>query len=246
MGQELAYEMGLIPGDQLTFISPTETEGPLESVPRLKRYVIEGVYHSGLPEAGAAYGVCDEGAVRSFLRRQNAVSEWEISVKDFENAPAIAREAQKLAPQFKVQDWIQLNAHLFASLRLERISMFIILGVHHYRGFLQYRHDADFDGAGEKARDLDHEGDGRASRPGRGDLFVRGILIGGLGVGGGLLLGGLLCSILRRYEFITLPDIYYDRTLPVTFDPRYYVLVAVCAVMIVLAACRSEPQSCAS
>lgn len=237
VGQELAYEMGLIPGDPLTFISPTETEGPLESVPRLKRYVIEGVYHSGLPEQELHTVFATEGAVRSFLRRQNAVSEWEISVTDFEKAPAIAREVRELAPQFKVQDWIQLNAHLFASLRLERISMFIILA------FIIIV--ASFNIVTtltlmvlEKKREISIMKAMGARHGQVAAIFLsEGILIGGLGVGGGILLGGLLCSILRRYEFITLPDIYYDRTLPVTFDPRYYVLVAVCAVMIVLGAC---------
>ena len=68
-------------------------------------------------------------------------------------------------------------------------------------------------------------------------FLAEGILIGGIGVGGGIFFGFILCMLLRRYEFIKLPDIYYDRTLPVTFDATYYLLVATCAVLIVLAAC---------
>lgn len=45
IGQELANEMNLIPGDQLSLISPTETEGPLGSVPWLKRFVCQGIYN---------------------------------------------------------------------------------------------------------------------------------------------------------------------------------------------------------
>jgi lipoprotein-releasing system permease protein len=237
VGQELAYEMSLIPGDSLTFISPTETEGPLESVPRLKRYVVEGVYHSGLPEQELHTVFATEGAVRSFLRRQDAVSEWEVAVTDFEKAPAIAREVQKLSPEFRSQDWIQLNAHLFASLRLERVSMFVILA------FIIVV--ASFNIVTtltlmvlEKKREISIMKAMGARHGQVAAIFLaEGILIGAVGVGGGIVLGGLICSVLRRYEFITLPDIYYDRTLPVTFDPRYYVLVAVCSVLIVLGAC---------
>jgi lipoprotein-releasing system permease protein len=237
IGQELAYEMGVIPGDQLTFISPTETEGPLESVPRLKRYVVEGVYHSGLPEQELHTVFAPEGAVRSFLRRQDAVSQWEITVKDFEKAPAIAKKVRALAPQFKVQDWVELNTHLFASLRLERVSMFVILA------FIIIV--ASFNIVTtltlmvlEKKREISILKAMGARHGQVAAIFLaEGILIGGVGVGGGIGLGGLLCSILKRYEFIQLPDIYYDRTLPVTFDPRYYVGVAACALLIVLAAC---------
>jgi lipoprotein-releasing system permease protein len=68
-------------------------------------------------------------------------------------------------------------------------------------------------------------------------FLSEGLLIGALGVGGGLVLSFLICSMLRRYEFITLPDVYYDRTLPVTFQPLYYFGVAACAIVIVLFAC---------
>jgi lipoprotein-releasing system permease protein len=68
-------------------------------------------------------------------------------------------------------------------------------------------------------------------------FLAEGLLIGVLGTGGGLALGFLICSLLRRYEFITLPDIYYDRTLPVTFNGLYYGLVAFSALVIVLIAC---------
>jgi lipoprotein-releasing system permease protein len=237
VGQELAYELGVIPGDQVTFISPTETEGPMAAVPRLKRYVIEGVYHSGLPEQELHTVFAAEGAVRSFLRRTDAVSQWEVSVRDFDQAPRVARGIRALAPEFKVQDWIELNAHLFASLRLERVSMFVILA------FIIVV--ASFNIVTtltlmvlEKKRDISIL-KAMGARHGQvaAVFLAEGILIGAVGVGGGIALGGMLCATLRHYEFIQLPDIYYDRNLPVTFNPAYYGLVAVCAVLIVLAAC---------
>jgi lipoprotein-releasing system permease protein len=237
VGQELAYEMGLIPGDPVTFVSPTETEGPLESVPRLKKYVVEGIYRSGTPEQELHTVYAAEGAVRSFLRRQDALSQWEVTVTDFERAPQIAERIRKVAPGFKVQDWIQMNAHLFASLRLERISMFIILA------FIIVV--ASFNIVTtltlmvlEKKREISILKAMGARHGQVASIFLaEGLLIGGLGVTGGVLLGGLLCGFLRQYPVIQLPDVYYDRNLPVTFDVRYYVIVALCAVLIVLAAC---------
>jgi lipoprotein-releasing system permease protein len=226
-----------VPGDQATLISPTETEGPMDSVPRLKRYQILGVYHNGLPEQELHTVFAPESGVRSFLRRNNVVTEWEISVKEFDRAPAVAAELRKLAPQFKIEDWIQLNSHLFASLKLERLSMFVILA------FIVVV--ASFNIVTtltllvlEKKREISIM-KAMGARHGQvaAVFLAEGILIGGIGVGGGIILGLVICFLLRRYEFITLPDIYYDRTLPVTFDVTYYILVATCAVLIVLAAC---------
>jgi lipoprotein-releasing system permease protein len=237
MGQELAYEMGLIPGDQVTLISPIEMEGPLSRVPRFKKYVVEGIYHSGLPEQELHTLFAKEESVRSFLRKSDVVSQWEISVKNFDQAPQIADQLRARLPTLKTQDWIQLNSHLFASLRLERMSMFIILA------FIIVV--ASFNIVTtltlmvlEKKREISILKAMGARHGQVASIFLaEGLLIGTLGVGGGAGLGFLICILLKRYEFITLPDIYYDRTLPVTFQPAYYLGVCVCALVIVLTAC---------
>ncbi|MCM2278363.1 MAG: ABC transporter permease [Oligoflexia bacterium] len=237
VGQELAYEMGLIPGDQVTLISPTEMEGPLGGVPRLKRYVVEGVYHSGLPEQEAHTAFASDSAVRSFLRKAGVVSQWELTVKDFDRAPKIADRIRKEVPKLKVQDWVQLNSHLFASLRLERIAMGVILA------FIVIV--ASFNIVTtltlmvlEKKREISILKAMGARHGEVGAIFLsEGIFIGGIGIFGGTLLGFVLCTILKRYEFIQLPDIYYDRTLPVTFNAWYYAGVAAAAFVIVIAAC---------
>ena len=237
LGQELAYEMGLIPGDEVTLVSPTETEGPFDNIPRLKKYVLEGIYHSGLPEQELHTAFAREDDVRSFLRKSQVVSHWEITVKDFNRAPEVAAHIRELYPHLKVQDWIQLNSHLFASLRLERFSMFIILA------FIIIV--ASFNIVTtltlmvlEKKREISiFKAMGARNGQVAAIFLAEGLFIGTLGVGGGAAFGFLVCSLLRRYEFITLPDIYYDRTLPVTFDPRYYVLVSLAGLVIVLIAC---------
>lgn len=237
LGQELAYEMGLIPGDSVTLVSPTETEGPLEAVPRLKRFIVQGIYHSGLPEQELHTAFATEGAVQSFLKRAHVVSQWEVAVKDFNRAPDIATQIRSEYPTLKVQDWIQMNSHLFASLRLERLSMFIILA------FIIIV--ASFNIVTtltlmvlEKKREISILKTMGARNGQVAAIFLaEGLLIGSLGVGGGAGFGFLICTMLRRYEFITLPEIYYDRTLPVTFDLRYYAFVSLCGFLIVLAAC---------
>jgi lipoprotein-releasing system permease protein len=229
--------MGLIAGDQVTLISPTETEGPMSAVPRLKHFVVEGIYHSGVPDQEFHTVFTNEGAVSSFLRKSKAVSQWEVTVKDFERAPEVADEIRKNAAGFKVQDWIQLNSHLFASLKLERVSMFVILA------FIVIV--ASFNIVTtltlmvlEKKREISILRAMGAREGAIAAIFLaEGLLIGGFGVAGGLGLGFTICLILRKGEFIQLPEVFYDRTLPVTFDARYYMIVGLCAIVIVLLAC---------
>jgi len=237
IGQELAYELGIIPGDLVTLISPTETEGPLQAVPRMKRFAIEGVYHSGLPEQELHTVFTTDTSVRSFLRRSQVLSQWEVAVKDFDRAPQVAEVIREIVPELKVQDWIQMNSHLFASLRLERLSMFVILAFIIVVASFNIVTTLTLMVLEKKKEISILKAMGARNTQISAIFLAEGLLIGALGVGGGVGFGFFICSILRRYEFITLPDIYYDRKLPVTFDLHYYLLVAVCAVLIVLAAC---------
>jgi lipoprotein-releasing system permease protein len=237
VGKELAQEMHLLVGDQATLISPTETEGPMSSVPRMKRFVIEGIYETGIPEQELQVAFARAPSVRSYLRKSGVISSFELTVRDFEQAPRIAREIQKQLPAFRVQDWMQMNGRLFGSLKLERTAMFIILA------FIVVV--ASFNIVTtltlmvlEKKKEISIL---RAMGARMGEVAAiflsEGIFIGVLGVGGGTVSGLALCGVLKRWEFIQLPDIYYDRTLPVLIDPVLIILVAIAATFIVLTAC---------
>jgi lipoprotein-releasing system permease protein len=199
--------------------------------------VVEGIYRSGVPEQELHTIFATEGAVSSFLRKAKVVSQWEITVKDFDRAPDVANEIRSIAPQFKVQDWVQLNSDLFWSLKLERISMFVILA------FIVIV--ASFNIVTtltlmvlEKKREISILRAMGAREGAVAAIFLaEGLLIGASGIAGGLGLGFVICLVLRKYDFIQLPDVFYDRTLPVTFDARYYMGVGFCAIVIVLVAC---------
>lgn len=237
IGQELAYELGLVSGDFVTLVSPTETDGPGGEIPRLKKFMIEGVYHSGLPEQELHTVFAQEGAVRSFLKKADVVSQWEITVPDFDEAPAIAAQIRDVAPELKVQDWIQLNSSLFASLQLERLSMFIILAFIIVVASFNIVTTLTMMVLEKKKEISILKAMGARHAQVAAIFLAEGGLIGTVGVSLGVAMGYGICSLLKNYEFIQLPDIYYDRTLPVTFDYRYYVGVALIAIVIVLSAC---------
>lgn len=234
LGQSLADEMDLIPGELVTVISPTETDGPFSTIPRLKRYMVGGIYRSGVPEQELHTVYAELGSVRAFLRHSGIVSQWEIVLKDYNRASSFKTELQEYGGPFRVRDWQDLNAHLFASLKLERLAMFISLV------FIVIV--ASFNIVTtltlmvlEKKREISILKAMGAQDSEVGAIFLaEGILIGGVGTLAGMLLGFGICVSLRRWEFIQLPDIYFDRTLPVSFLPQYYLLIAVSALLIVL------------
>ncbi|MEW6056310.1 MAG: ABC transporter permease [Bdellovibrionota bacterium] len=235
MGAEMGFELGIVPGDRVTVVSPVESEGPFGAVPRVKRYVIEGIYKTGVPEQELHVVFSADKDVESFLKQSGLLSQIEIRVGTLEEAPGAARAIEKvLGNAYLVRPWQVLNAHLFQSLQLERTAMFCIL--------IFIVIVATFNIVStltmmvlEKKRGLSILRAMGATRRQVGSIFLwEGLAIGLIGVVGGTIIGIVICEVLRRYPIIELPEVYYDRTLPVVVQPTGILIVVVSALVIVL------------
>ncbi len=233
IGRELAYEMNLIPGDFVTVISPSRMEGPFQNIPRIKRFVVEGIYQLGVPDQESHVAFTPIGNMENFLRRKGVVSEVEIALRDSSRSSAFVKRYFSAMPDLRVRDWNELNQNLFASMRLERLAMFLILLFTVVISSLNIVSTLTLL-VQEKIREISIL-KAMGAAPGKiRDIFVwKGILIGGTGVLFGALGAIGICILLSRYPFITLPDVYYDRTLPVSFDPVYFAGVPLISFVIV-------------
>jgi lipoprotein-releasing system permease protein len=125
IGKSLAVELGLKLGDPIVVISPASL-GAGAGTPRLRRFVVGGLFYSGMYEFdsslifvalkdGAAL-LADDPQLESGLER------------DLFAAPAIGRRIAAFAgPGFTITNWTQDNAALFAALKLEKFTYFLVL-----------------------------------------------------------------------------------------------------------------------
>ncbi len=238
MGQEMAFEIAVVPGDRVTVVSPVETEGPLGAVPRVKKFVVAGVYKTGIPEQELHVVFAPIAGVESFLHQSGFVNQIEVRLSRFEDAGIAAEKTRALVesvnPAFSARSWQELNAHLFRSLRLERTAMFCIL--------IFIIVVASFNIVStltmmvtEKKLSLSILRAMGATPAQIGNVFLwEGFAIGGVGILLGLVTSLLICWGLRKFPLIELPDFYYDRTLPVVVSASSVVWVVVVTLAVVL------------
>lgn len=237
LGKELAYQLNVLPGDRVQVISPTETEGPLESVPRIRSFRVDGIFESGLPEKDLHTVYASLEAVQDFLARPGLVNRVEVSVRDFERSEKSGGQIRgELGDAFRVQDWNELNAHLFASLKLERITMFVILAmivlVASFNIVTSLRMTVV-----EKRKEIAIlQAMGATGKQIGGIFLVQGAVIGNIGTLIGLMAGLGITLMLKTYPVIELPDIFYDRSLPVKISPWFISLIVFTAMVIVVLA----------
>jgi lipoprotein-releasing system permease protein len=237
IGKELAYDLSVIPGDFITVINPSVSEGPLGTIPRFRRFVVAGIYSSGVPdqELGVAYTSLSEAEVISKTRGR--VSQLEIFVENPQDALAIAaRLKRELKGVAEIQSWRDQNAALFFSMKLERFAMFVVLAFAVLIATLNIVSTLSLL-VQEKRREI-----GILRTLGSTDknisslFFLQGLRLGVLGVLGGLVLSGVVVFTLQNVSIIALPEIYFDRHLPVAIEWMTFFVTAAVSLMFVLLA----------
>ena len=127
LGAELARQLGVLPGDKLTVITPGGQVTPAGVVPRLKQFTVSGIFEVGHYEYDSGLALIHlDDAARLF--RLEGPAGVQLRLSDVQQARRAAAElGQRLGPDWIVRDWTRTNAQWFDAVQIEKRMMFIIL-----------------------------------------------------------------------------------------------------------------------
>jgi lipoprotein-releasing system permease protein len=238
VGKDVARQLGLLIGDPVNVISPIATPTAVGMVPRVKRFVVVGLFDSGMAEYDASLIYMDLANAQKFFDLDATVTGIEVRVNDVYQANAVGdRVRDALGFPFRVRDWMEINHNLFSALKLEKTVYFIVL--------LLIVLVAAFNIVAtlimvvmEKRKDIAILKSMGATRAGVGRIFIfKGMIIGIVGTLLGNAGGYIACVLLKRYHFIELPkDVFYVNTVPVKMYPEYFIAVTAASLLICLLA----------
>lgn len=234
VGRELLRRIGANLGDEITLLSPEGKLTPLGRTPNTGKFNVCAVFDSGMYEYDASMAYISLRQAQDFLGLGDRVTGLEIRVKDVYKTDSIAENIQEvLGYPFWTKDWKAMNRSLFSALKLEKITMFVILIMIVLVGALNIISTLVMV-VMEKTRDVAILRAMGASAKSIMLVFVlQGLLVGIVGTVAGLASGLGICHILAKYKFISLPsDIYYISTLPVRVELGDVWFVAFAAVII--------------
>jgi lipoprotein-releasing system permease protein len=227
IGKELAAYLGLRLGANLLIYSAQGKQNNLKVV---------GVFNSGMYEYDLNLIFTNVKTAQGILGLKDKFSAIAVKLDDLYLADKIRSQLGKiLGFDYSLKTWMEANQNFFAALKLEKLTMFIILAL--------IVLVASFNIVStlvvmvvEKTKDIGIlKAIGMSSRQIRKIFTYQGILIGGLGTFLGTLGGLALCGLLKRYQFIKLPqDIYYLDRLPVSVVWSDIVLIILAALGITL------------
>ena len=229
----------MVEGDTVYLISFRGMVSPIGHVPAMKRFRVAGFFASGMYQFDEAYAFVRLADAQRILKMGDTVSGIEIRVKDIYQADKIAEQIKKnLGFPYWTKDWMQMNANLFYALRLEKVAMFVILTLIVLVAAFNIASTLIMMVMG-KTRDIAIlKAMGATDQSIRKIFVFKGMAIGSVGTALGVLLGSLLCTVLKHYSIVELTgDIYYFTTkLPVRLELLDVVIIVAAALAICFAA----------
>ena len=237
LGQELATSLGAHSGDTLTLIAPQGETDALTQTPRMRKYKVVGLFHSGMYEYDANLAYVSLPAAQELIGIGKRITGYGVKLTDIDKTAGAERAIiDRLGSGFWVRSWQDLNRPLFSAMKLERTVMFIILTLIILVSSFTIISNLLLLTI-EKGREIGIlQALGASPRQIAKIFLLNGFMLGGSGVGLGLALGVLISWLLKKFPLIRLPaDVYYIDRLPVRLSLQTVESVAICAFFLVLA-----------
>ena len=233
VGKELANRLGIVVGSRVNLLSPAGQKTATGFSPRIRPFVIAGIFDSGMYEYDSSLGFASLDATRDVLGLpEGRISGIEATVNDVYAANTIAERVNAaLGTQYNARSWMEMNANLFAALQLERIGMFILLGMVVLVGSFSVVTSLVML-VMEKTRDIAVLMSMGATKAMIRRIFIlQGTIIGIVGTSLGYVFGIGIALLLQRYQFIKLPQgVYTLDHLPVLLQWSDILLIGLCSM----------------
>ena len=241
VGRELVKQTHLYTGEEVRVVSPLSDPSNPDAtgtpIPFNRDYRVAGVFFTGMYEYDLKYVYVTLDSLQDFLDRGDTIDGIEVRIGDADDTGRfLSIIGKELGPGYRIVDWRELNRSLFSALKLEKIAMFLVLGI--------VILVASFSIVGnlimvvvEKAREIALLKTLGASNFGVMQLFsIQGLMIGMIGTVLGIATGLLACWAGRRYGLPLNPDVYYIDRLPIHVDPQSVAAAAAAGILISIAA----------
>jgi lipoprotein-releasing system permease protein len=235
VGDELATELHLYPGDKVHLVNPVGGKpGPMGTqVPEIKSFRLVGIFHSGMYEYDTKWAYVHIEDAQAFLRMDGLASGIEAKVANVDEVHVVAEEiSAELGPAYRVRHWRDLNSALFEALQLEKVVMGLILGLIVAVASLNIGGTLILLVLSKGREIAILRAMGATTRQIRSVFMLEGVIIGLVGAGIGTVLGLAMCFGLRAYGFPLDTDVYYLDSLPVVIQPGVVAGVAIVGVAI--------------
>ncbi|MDP8222032.1 MAG: ABC transporter permease [Candidatus Lernaella stagnicola] len=218
LGRDLAATLRVFDKEELNVVNPIGDIGPFGVVPKTTKFVIVGEFATGFYDFDTKFAYIDLAEAQKFFDYGDTVTGIELRLDDIWNAQVVAdRIRADLGWPFWAKTWQDMNRSLFSALKLEKLVMFVLLGLIVFVASLNifsvlYMVVMDKQKSIAMLRAM-----GASARQIRAIVMVQGMFLGLLGSVLGTGIGLFMCWLQIEHKIVKIdPTVYFIDTLPMT------------------------------
>lgn len=227
LGREIALRIGAQVGDVVSVVTPSSTLSPMGLLPRTRRFVVSGIFSTGLYEFDSSTVLASLAVAQRLFGLEGRASYIQVKLRDIFAAPAIGERIRAMMPaSVYITTWMELNKALFSALKLEKTIMFLTITLIVVVAALNIIATLILM-VMEKTRDIGIlMAMGATPRMIKRIFFAQGAMIGVLGTALGVGLGLGWCALANAFQLIRIPvDIYQIPFVPFRMRPLDLLLI---------------------
>jgi lipoprotein-releasing system permease protein len=230
LGSELAKNIVVSAGNKVVLMFPSN----FADIPKMHEFTVSAVVQSGMYDFDSSLGFIYLEEGQKLFSMQDEITGFDIHISNFDKAVTVAAALQKdLSYPYRVKTWIEMNKNLFSALKLEKIMMFLILGLIILVAAFNIVSNLLLLSV-QKSKEI-----GIMSAMGFSKFsiskifFYEGLIVGSSGTVLGIMSGLAVSFLLKCFNIFKLPKgIYYVDKLPITVMPTDIIMIATCAFII--------------
>lgn len=215
MGEGLSFEMNVLKKDKVTLYFSEQQAIGFGTMPLQKRFIIDGIFKSGLKAYDKAIMYTSLEAFEKLLKRKHGSYDGlhiytENPMDDIDKIRAVIPEMTV------IEGWWQQNGNFFAAMEMEKKALFLVLLLIILVASLNIISSLLMTVMSRRSEIALLRTLGATKKEIRTIFFRLGLIIGSAGILAGTLLGSLGIWILTTFDIISMPeDVYGTSKLPV-------------------------------
>jgi lipoprotein-releasing system permease protein len=234
IGKDLSKTLGTFKGDHVRVLTMGTRLSPRGPIPNNRVFEVSGLFESGLYDYDTSWVYVPLSAAQRLFGYGDVASTIEVRIADVEQAKAMGKKIiDRVGGNLEATDWIEMNPSIFQALALERLVMFVTIGLILLVAALNIVATLIMMVL-EKTRDIAILMSMGATNDNIRRIFIlQGVIIGVIGTFFGVIVGQLVCYFCDKYHLIHLaPDVYTIAYVPFRASPLDSAIVAAVAILI--------------
>jgi len=234
LGEGLSFEMNAIKGDKVTLYFSEQQAVGFGTMPLQKRFIIDGIFKSGLKAYDKAIMYTSLEAFEKLLDRKHGSYDG-LHIYTENPLDEIAEIKSALPDMVLIEGWWQQNGNFFAAMEMEKKALFLVLLLIILVASLNIISSLLMTVMSRRSEIALMRTLGATKKEISSIFFKLGLIIGSAGIVAGTLLGGLGIWILSTFDIISMPaDVYGTSKLPVDLTLNDFGLIILGTSIIIL------------